>query len=526
MKPTPSEMTAYVTLFSGAGDGLGIASAATLVDLVDRSLSLGAGFLDTAGVTVAESTIGASKADVGGVLTDSVAVAGGGPVGLYVHPSLSLSQNHASPGQLASIFVDPIATASTGTQSLGAVHGLYVHSGSGAAAISTAAYGVYVKNPVAGVANYSAYFEGKVGINTPTPTAQLDVNGSISGTSLTGPLSTAVQPNITELPAATLLGSVVVSGAALSSVTTINSIPAALATTSANGFMSSTDKTKLDGLGNDADYVLRDGTRSMTGSFNLGTNAITNVTTLNGITMTPSGNPASVGTSNSAGVATTYARLDHVHDHGSQAGGSLHADASGVSSGFMSAADKTKLDTFGTETDYVLRDGTRAMTGSLSLGTNAITNVTTLNGITMTPSGNPASVGTSNSAGVATTYARLDHVHDHGAQAGGNLHAEASALAAGFMSAADKVKLDGVTSTASYEQVSQNLGDYDKAFGYTGDDLTTITYTKSGDTIVKTFNYTGGKLTSMVLSGDTPGGIPLTKTFVYTGDSLTSIAYT
>ena len=321
----------YVALFNNTGDGLGIASAATVVDLDNRDLSLGTGALDGAKVTVQDATTAFAKVDITGTLTDSVATAGGGPVGLFVRPSMSLSEDHASPGQLASVFVDPIATPSTGTQTLGAVHGLYVHSGSGTPAVAATAYGVYVKEPTVGTTNYSAYFEGKVGVKTATPIADLDVNGSISAT------------------------------------------------------------------------------------------------TLNGMTMTPSGNPVAVGSANSAGVATTYARLDHVHDHGTQAGGALHADA--------------------------------------------------------------------------------------------------TTMAAGFMSAADKVKLDGIVSTASFEQVSQNLADWDKAFAYTGDDLTTITYTKLTETVVKTFNYSLGKLITMVLSGDTPGGIPLTKTFTYSGDTLTDITY-
>lgn len=440
-----------------------------------------------------------------------------------------------------------------------------------------------------------------------------------------------------------MTGSLSMGTNALTNVTTINSIAAALATSVASGFMSSADKAKLDGFGTETTYLLRDGTRAMTGGLDLGTNAVTNVTTLNGITMTPSGNPVAVGTANAAGVATTYARLDHVHDHGNQAGGLLHAAATTSTAGFMSSADKTKidsfgtettyllrdgtramtgglnmgtnaltnvttinaipaslatsgangfmsstdktkLDTFGTETTYLLRDGTRAMTGSLDLGTNAVTNVTTLNGITMTPSGNPVALGSSNAAGTATTYARLDHVHSHGDQAGGSLHAVATTSVAGFMSAADKtkldglgadtnyvlrdgtramtgslnlgtnaltnvttinsipaalatisasgfmsasdkVKLDGITPNASFESVSQNINDYAKAFAYSGGNLTTITYTKGLATIVKTFNYSGGNLVSMVLSGDTPSGIPLTKTFTYTGSDLTGISY-
>jgi hypothetical protein len=48
----------------------------------------------------------------------------------------------------------------------------------------------------------------------------------------------------------------------------------------------------------------------------------------------------------SAGSAGTASRSDHTHFHGNLAGGSLHALASTLSAGFMSAADKLKLDSF------------------------------------------------------------------------------------------------------------------------------------------------------------------------------------
>lgn len=63
------------------------------------------------------------------------------------------------------------------------------------------------------------------------------------------------------------------------------------------------------------------------------------------------GAPVTIGSANSAGSATDLARADHVHDHGSQPGGSAHAVAvSGSSAGFLSGADKAKLDTVPTPT--------------------------------------------------------------------------------------------------------------------------------------------------------------------------------
>ena len=47
---------------------------------------------------------------------------------------------------------------------------------------------------------------------------------------------------------------------------------------------------------------------------------------------------------NGEGTSTSFARADHVHAHGDLAGGTLHAAATTSVNGFMSAADKTKLD--------------------------------------------------------------------------------------------------------------------------------------------------------------------------------------
>jgi hypothetical protein len=161
----------------------------------------------------------------------------------------------------------------------------------------------------------------------------------------------------------------------------------------ASGFMSGADKTKLDGVAT-------------------------------GATVAPalaSTTPAAVGVA-AVGVGTTTARADHVHAHGTQAGGALHSDviAAGAS-GFMSGADKTKLDGVAT-------------------------------GATVAPalaSTTPAAVGVA-AIGVGTTTARADHVHAHGTQAGGTLHADVIAAgASGFMSGGDKTKLDGVATGAT-----------------------------------------------------------------------------
>lgn len=78
----------------------------------------------------------------------------------------------------------------------------------------------------------------------------------------------------------------------------------------------------------------------------------------------------------------------------------------------------------------------------------------------------------------------------------------------------------------SFERTNKNLKSYPATLAYSGSgDLSTITYTVPGGTIVKTFNYTAGNLTSIVLSGNTPSGISLTKTLTYTTGNLTGVSY-
>lgn len=61
----------------------------------------------------------------------------------------------------------------------------------------------------------------------------------------------------------------------------------------------------------------------------------------------------------------------------------------------------------------------------------------------------PVDVGATAAAGVQAGFARADHQHAHGSLAGGSLHSTATTIAAGFMSAADKVKVDGLANVAT-----------------------------------------------------------------------------
>lgn len=93
--------------------------------------------------------------------------------------------------------------------------------------------------------------------------------------------------------------------------------------------------------------------------------------------------PASLGTA-SVGTSNQSSPSSHVHAHGDQAGGSLHADATGSVDGFMSASDKTKL------------DGVASGATNTPLTSTAPVNVTK----------------SAASAGSASDAARQDHKHD------------------------------------------------------------------------------------------------------------------
>lgn len=119
-------------------------------------------------------------------------------------------------------------------------------------------------------------------------------------------------------------------------------------------------------------------------------------------------------------------------------------------------------------TQYLLVNGTRPMSGNLNMGGNAITNVGNVDGVDVSShksrhdfggsdgftKGTPAELtdstnvqGTDNSA-----FAAGNHSHSHGNRGGGTLHAAATTSVNGFMSAADKTKLDGIEAGATADQ--------------------------------------------------------------------------
>ena len=232
-----------------------------------------------------------------------------------------------------------------------------------------------------------------------------------------------------------------------------------------------TNHSDLTNLGADdhTQYLLVNGTRNMAGNLNMGTNNITNVGTVDGVDVSAhasrhlpngadplaTGVPASIGSANAAGTANAFSRQDHVHNHGAQTDPTHHAVASTTDNGFMSAVDKTKLDAatnLNTANAIVKRD----VNGDFSahdLTVNQINGITVEdhsdrhlpNGADPLTTGVPSTIGTANSEGTANAFSRQDHVHNHGAQTDPTHHAVASTTDNGFMSAADKVKINNLT---------------------------------------------------------------------------------
>lgn len=85
----------------------------------------------------------------------------------------------------------------------------------------------------------------------------------------------------------------------------------------------------------------------------------------------------------------------------------------------------------------------------------------------------------------------------------------------------------GGGSEETFESVSKNLKSYPYEISYTGGgDIDFVTYDLGGgQTIIKTFGYTSGDVTSVTLSEDTPSGINLIKTITYVSGNVDNISY-
>lgn len=250
----------------------------------------------------------------------------------------------------------------------------------------------------------------------------------------------------------------------------------------AAGINASADHSSLLNLAIDShpQYLLTNGTRALTGNLLMGSYSITGVSQINGITIEShssrhlpggsdaltTGTPSTIGTTNQIGNQAAFARQDHIHAHGNQAGGTLHATASQSIAGFMSPTDKFILDnitissqlltnkTIIGNSNYVESDALKTTTNPVFTVSAAPSVNQVLMAISATAAtwqtistGTPSTIGVTNQIGSSVAFARQDHIHSHGDQAGGSLHALVTTTQSGFMSFGDKVILDNITSS-------------------------------------------------------------------------------
>lgn len=123
--------------------------------------------------------------------------------------------------------------------------------------------------------------------------------------------------------------------------------------------------------------------------------------------------------------------------------------------------------------------------GNVTAPTNILSSSTVVDTALSTTT--PANVGTA-AIGTGITAARADHVHAHGAQAGGTTHADATTSVSGFMSGADKTKLDTLSNGAILS-VSQAFAGATIATGSYGSQSTTLAGVVFGDFIEVGFSF-------------------------------------
>jgi len=135
-------------------------------------------------------------------------------------------------------------------------------------------------------------------------------------------------------------------------------------------------------------YFRVDGTSTMTGTVQLGTQNITGVggNLLMGVDITahasrhvpggadplPTATPVSISSANSLGTLASFSRSDHVHNHGAQTDPTQHALASAIAAGFMSASDFSKLAS-STDINTVSTIVQRSTVGNIQLSSLTLT---------------------------------------------------------------------------------------------------------------------------------------------------------
>jgi len=138
--------------------------------------------------------------------------------------------------------------------------------------------------------------------------------------------------------------------------------------------------------------------------------------------------------------ASDFAPASHVG-----ATGTAHGTATTSVAGFMSAADKAKLDGIAAGAEVNQNAFSQIKVGATTIDADSKTDSVEFvagTGIALTP----------DSTNDKVTFAVAMSDDLHGNRGGGSLHAAATSSAAGFMSASDKAKLDGIAAGAEVNQ--------------------------------------------------------------------------
>ena len=245
------------------------------------------------------------------------------------------------------------------------------------------------------------------------------------------------------------------------------------ATTTADGLMSSTDKTKLNGIATGAEVNQNAFSNIKVGSTTIEADSETDTLELaagSNITLTP----------DASGDKITIAATD-----------TTYSDATTSAHGLMSASDKTKLDGVATGAEVNQNAFSNVKVGSTTIEADSKTDTLELaagSNITLTP----------DATGDKVTIAATD-----------TTYSAATTSAAGLMSAADKTKLDGIATGAQVNTVT-SVADKTGAVILTSSDVGLGNVDNTSDATKKS-NFTGS-----VASGNTG--------FVTGGDVYDAIA--
>lgn len=194
----------------------------------------------------------------------------------------------------------------------------------------------------------------------------------------------------------------------------------AAATTSSNGLMSNTDKTKLDTIATAAEVNQNAFSNILVGTTTIAADAKSDTLTLtagSGITLTPD------ATNDKVTIGVT-------------ANGHTHTDATTSASGFMSAASLTKLN---------------GIAAAAEVNQNAFSNVVA-NGVTVAADLESDTLTLIGGSGITLTGDAANDAVTIAVTANGHTHTDATTAASGFMSPASVTKLNGIASGAEVNQ--------------------------------------------------------------------------